>query len=117
MRQIGMLPGQVERPPRQHVVNRTKGNEDNLAVLYTHEAGLLVPDPAITAEAAFRGEPVEGVPVLGRLLDMYELRIRQEFETPFQRTLMLATVVGPSWFHSGSPAYLFADADVAEVLD
>lgn len=117
MRELGMLPGKVEVLPRQYVVDRTKGNEHNLRVLLAREAGLLVPDPAITAWTAFSGEPVEGAPVLGRLLNMYDLTIRQEFKAPFQRTLMLATVVGPSWFYPGSPAYLLADAGIAEVLD
>jgi predicted deacylase len=117
MRQLGMLPGEVERPPKQYVVDRTEGNEHNLQVRLTREGGLFIPDPKITAHLAFRGEPLVGVPTLGRLQNMYDLTIRQEIENPFERTLLLGTPVAPTFCHPGDLLFLLADADAAEVLD
>lgn len=117
MRRLGMLPGDVVPPPRQYVVNNTPGHEQNLHIFRPSESGLIVSDPAITPQCAFDGQPVEGVPVLGRLLNPYDFTVRQEFPAPFARTLMLATTVAPSWNVAGEFAYILADADVAEVWE
>src|SRR5262249_37485525 len=106
MRQIGMLPGEIVPPPRQYVVHNTPGNEQNLTILRPGEAGLIVPEPAITAQCAFAGQPIMGVQVLGRLLNPYDLTLRQEFVTPFERTLMLATRVVPTWCTPGEFGYI-----------
>jgi hypothetical protein len=55
--------------------------------------------------------------VLGELLNMYDLTVRQKFEAPFERTLMLAAVAAPAWHYPGNYAYILFDADKAEVLD
>jgi predicted deacylase len=117
MRHLGMLPGQVKPPPRQRVVSITPGHEKDLTMLRPREGGLIVPDPKTNAKTAFDGQPVEGVPVLGRLLNPYDLTVRQTFEAPFSRTLMLASVIAPVWTYPGETAYMLADADKAEVVD
>jgi uncharacterized protein len=117
LRELEMLPGEVVRPPRQYVVDNTVGHEANLTIYRPREAGIIFPDPAITAQVAFDGQPIMDVPVLGRLINPYDLRERQRFEAPFARTLMLATTVTPSWNAPGDFAYIVADADAAEILD
>jgi uncharacterized protein len=117
MRRLGMLPGTVAPPPRQYVVNNTPGHEENLTILRPREAGLIVPEPAITPLAAFAGQPIVGAQVLGRLFNPYDLTLRQEFTTPFARTLMLATRVAPTWCTPGEFGYIITDADNAEVWD
>lgn len=117
MRRIGMLGGEVVPPPRQYVVNNLPGHEENLNILRPREAGLIVPEPAITPRAAFDGQPIEGPRILGRVISPYDLTERQRFETPFARTLMLATRVAPTWCLPGEFGYIIADADNAEVLD
>jgi uncharacterized protein len=116
MRQLGMLPGEIAPPPRQYVVNNLPGNEQNLNILRPREAGLILPEPAITARVAFDGQPIDGAQVLGRLISPYDLTVRQEFATPFARTLMLATRVVPTWCTPGEFGYIITDADNAEVL-
>lgn len=117
MRMLGMLPGAVLPPPRQYVVNNTPGHEEILNILRPREGGLIVPDPAIVARVAFDGQPVSGVPVLGTLLNPYDLSVRQTFEAPFARTLMLATRVTPTPCVPGEFGYILADADAAEVWE
>ncbi len=58
-----------------------------------------------------------GVAVLARLLNKYDLTMRQMFEVPFGRTLLLETVVTPSWHYPGDITYILADADRANILD
>jgi hypothetical protein len=99
------------------VVDNTAGHEENLNILRPREAGLIIPEPAVTPRAAFDGQPIEGAQVLGRLISPYDLAERQRFETPFQRTLMLATRVTPTWCTPGEFGYIIVDADNAEVLD
>jgi predicted deacylase len=41
MRQLHMLPGQIQKPPWQYVVNNTTGNEHNLTILRPREGGLI----------------------------------------------------------------------------
>jgi predicted deacylase len=117
MRLLGMLPGDLAAPPRQYVVNNLPGHEQNLNILRPREAGLIVPEPAITAQVAFDGQPIQGAQVLGRLLNPYDLTLRQEFATPFARTLMLAARVAPAWCTPGEFGYIITDADNAEVLE
>jgi predicted deacylase len=117
MRLLGMLPGEVAPPPRQYVVDNTPGHEQNLNILRPREAGLIVPEPAISPLCAFAGQPIEGSQTLGRLLNPYDLTLRQEFATPFARTLMLATRVVPTWCTPGEFGYIITDADNAEVLE
>jgi uncharacterized protein len=117
MRQLKMLPGEVLPPPRQYVVNNLPGHEENLNILRPREAGLIVPEPTITPRVAFDGQPITGAQVLGRLLNPYDLTVRQEFATPFDRTLMLATRIAPTWCTPGEFGYIITDADKAEILD
>lgn len=117
MRHLGMLPGEVEPPLRQYLVRGDSGYEHNAHILKPREGGLILPNPAITPQVAFDGQPVSGVPVLGELLNMYDLTIRQTFEAPFERTLMLACVVAPCWNYPGEYAYILFDADKAAILD
>lgn len=117
MRKLGMLAGEVVPPPCQYVVNNTPGHEENLNIWRPSEGGIIMPDPAITPQRAFDDQPVEGVPTLGVLLNPYDLTVRQRFETPFSRTLMLATRVAPTICQPGEFGYIIADADNAEVLE
>jgi predicted deacylase len=117
MRQLGMLSGPVEKPPKQYLVMGDSGHEQNANILRPREGGVILPDPAITPRTVFDGQPVEGVPVLGRLLNFYDFTVRQTFESPFKRTLLIAAVTEPSWLIPGSYAYILFDADHAEVLD
>lgn len=117
MRQLGMLPGEVVPPPRQYVVNNTPGHEENLNILRPGEAGLIIPDARITPQVAFAGQPITDVSVLGQLINPYDLTVRQDFATPFARTLMLATRVAPGWCTPGEFGYIITNADNAEVLE
>jgi hypothetical protein len=60
---------------------------------------------------------VSGVPVLGELLNMYDLTVRQTFEAPFEQTLLIAAPVAPCWCYPGEYAYIMFDADKAKILD
>lgn len=117
MRQLGMLPGAVEKPPRQFVVDNTHGHHSNLVLLRQREGGLLLPHPAVSPRASFEGQPIEGVPYLAQLLNSYDLTVRETFTTPFARTLMLAAAVGPAWRAAGDTVYILADADIAEIWE
>ncbi len=117
MRQLKMLPGQVQPPPRQYVVNNTEGNEHNLNILRPREGGLIIPEPGINERTSFEGQPVQGPRVLGKLLNMYDLGFRQEFATPFQHTLLLAAPIAPGWNYPGEFAYIIANADDAQVWE
>jgi predicted deacylase len=116
-RYLDMLPGDVTKPPRQRVVRGYSGQEQNAHILKPREGGLIVPNPAITPQVVFDGQPVSGVPVLGELVSMYDLTLRQTFEAPFERTLLIAAVAAPSWHYPGNYAYILFDADKAEILD
>ena len=48
MRRLGMLPGEVEPPPVQRVVDNTHGHHSNLTILRPRESGLIFPEPGIT---------------------------------------------------------------------
>lgn len=115
MRYLDMLPGEVKAPPTQYVVRGDSGYEYNANILKPKEGGLIIPDVAITPQVVFDGQPVSGVPVLGELLNMYDLTVRQRFEAPFERTLLIAAVVGPSWSYPGTYAYILFDADGPDV--
>jgi predicted deacylase len=117
MRQLGMLPGKVQPPPKQYVVANDDLKVHNLVLVLPREGGVIIPEPVVTAQFAFDGQPLEGLVTVGKLLNMYDLTVREEYKTPFQRTLLLASVVVPAWHFSGEIAYIYADADKAEVLD
>lgn len=113
LRHLKMLPGDVVPPPPQTIVDNTKGHHRNLVFLRAAEGGLVMPEPHVNARSSFAGAPI-ATRVLGRLLNKYDLTYRQTFESPFERTLMLAAVVAPSWRAMGDSLYLLADADIAE---
>jgi Succinylglutamate desuccinylase / Aspartoacylase family len=115
MRCLRMLPGEVAKPPKQYVVRGDSGHEHNAHILKPREGGLIIPDLSFTPRTMFDGQPVVGIPVLGRLLNMYDLSIRQTFETPFERTILTAAVVAPTWAYPGSYAYILFDADGPDV--
>jgi predicted deacylase len=117
MRYLDMLPGEVEPPPRQYMVRGDSGHEHNANIVKPREGGFIVPNPAITPQTVFDGQPVSGIPVLGELRSMYDLTVRQTFKAPFERTLLIAAVAVPSWNYPGNYAYILFDADKAEVLD
>lgn len=116
MRQLRMLPGAVEPPPRQYVVDNTHGHHRNLVLLRQREGGILLPHPTLNAQTSFDGEPVTGIPYLAQLLNPYDLTLRETYASPFARTLLLAAAVGPAWRTAGDTVYILADADAAEVL-
>jgi predicted deacylase len=117
MRQLGMLPGEVIRPPRQLVVDNTHGHHRNLVLLRARAGGIFMPDAAITPRISFDGQPVSSGPRLGQLLNPYDLTLRESFETPFARSLLLAAAVKPGWRAAGDTLYIVADADIAEVWE
>jgi predicted deacylase len=117
MRHLGMLSGEVQKPSKQYVVNNTPGHHRNLVLLRPRAGGLLMPESDITARTSFDGRPIAGSRVLGRLMDMYDLGVRETYETPFRNTLLLAAVVKPSWRAAGDFLYIMADADEAEIVN
>ena len=76
-----------------------------------------MPNPAITPRGSFDGQPIGGRAALGQLINMYDLTVRETFVSPFERTLLLASAVAPSWRAVGDTLYIVADADIAEVLE
>jgi hypothetical protein len=117
MRQLGMLPGKVQPPPKQYVVANDDPKVHNLVLVLPREGGVVIPEPVLTPQVAFDGQPIAGPVTVGKLFNMYDLTVREEYQTPFTRTLLLASVVVPAWHFSGEIAYIYADADKAEVLD
>ena len=117
MRQLEMLPGKLQPPPRQYVVGNDDPNIHNLVLVLPREGGVVIPEPMLTPQAAFDGQPLAGPVTVGKLLNMYDLTVREEYKTPFKRTLLLASAVIPAWHFSGEIAYIYADADIAEVLE
>lgn len=116
LRHLGMLEGAVAPPPRQLVVDNTPAHPENLNILRPRESGIILPEPAASAQASFDGQPIGGRPVLGRLVNPYDLTERQAFEAPFDQTVLLAVTVAPAWNTAGDFAYIVADAAAAEVL-
>ncbi len=117
MRQLGMLPGKVQPPPKQYVVANDDPKVHNLVIVLPREGGVVIPEPVLTAQVAFDGQPLDGPISVGKLLNMYDLSVIEEYKTPFKRTLLLASMVVPAWYFSGEIAYIYADADKAEILD
>ena len=93
------------KPPQQYMVRGDSGHEHNANILKAREGGLIIPNPAITPQTVFDGQPVTGVPVFSELLNMYDLTVRQAFEAPFDRTLVDCRVVGPAWSYAGLRLY------------
>lgn len=116
MRQLGMLPGKVQLPPKQYVVANDDPAVHNLVMVLPREGGVVIPEAILTPQVAFDGQPLDGPVTVGKLFNMYDLTVREEYKTPFKHTLLLASVVTPAWHFSGEIAYIYADADKAEVL-
>lgn len=117
MRQLGMLPGKVKLPLKQYVVKNDNPEVHNLVLVLPREGGLVIPEPAITPQVFFAGQPIEGPVTFGKLLNMYDLSIREVYESPFKNTLLLASVIVPTWNNPGQIAYIYADADKAEIIE
>lgn len=117
MRQMGMLPGGAPKPPRQIVVSNAEGHHRNLVLIRAGQGGVVMPEPVMNARAHFGGQPFTGMKVMGKMVNKYDLSVREVYETPFARTMALAAVVGPSWRALGDTLYIVADADLAEVWD
>jgi len=56
MRQLGMLPGKVQPPPRQYVVANDDPEVHNLVIVLPREGGVVIPEPVLTAQVAFDGQ-------------------------------------------------------------
>lgn len=117
MRQLGMLPGEIVKPPPQYVVDNRPGHHRNLTLLRPRSGGLLMPEAEINARASFAGSPIRGPRILGTLVNKYDLGACETYETPFEKTLLLAAVVRPSWRAAGDFLYILADAVAAEYWD
>ncbi len=117
MRHLGMLPGEAPKPPRQIVLDNTHGHHRNLVLLRARQGGLVIPEPGMNPRAHFAGQAFTGMKVMGKMISSYDLSVREVYETPFERTMALAAVVGPSWRAAGDTLYIVADADLAEVWE
>jgi predicted deacylase len=102
MRQLGMLGGEIVRPPRQTIVTE-------MAVVRPRFGGML--HPAIGLDQL--GQEVTGETVLGRVLSPHTFEVLEEIRSPFERGYMILLRGAMMRVHPGDYGYMVANAATA----
>lgn len=102
MRQLGMLGGDIVRPPRQTIVTE-------MAVIRPRFGGML--HPAIGLDQL--GKEVNGDTVLGRVLSPHTFEVLEEIRSPFERGYMILLRAAMMRVHPGDYGYMVANAATA----
>jgi predicted deacylase len=102
MRQLGMLGGEIVRPPRQTIVTE-------MAVVRPRFGGML--HPAIGLDQL--GKEVTGETVLGRVLSPHTFEVLEDIRSPFERGYMILLRGAMMRVHPGDYGYMVANAATA----
>jgi predicted deacylase len=102
MRQLGMLPGEVERPPRQTIVTE-------IAVIRPRSGGMLHPEIGLD----MLGKEVARDTLLGRVISPHTFEVLEEIRCPFERGYMILLRGGLMRVHPGDYGYMVANAATA----
>src|SRR5205823_2944084 len=102
MKQLGMLQGEVERPPQQTIVTE-------MAVVRPRFGGMLHPDIGLDQ----LGTEVRGGVLLGHIVSPYTFETLEEIRSPFERGYMILLRGSMMRVHPGDYGYMVANADTA----
>jgi predicted deacylase len=102
MRQLGMLDGEIVRPPEQTIVTE-------IAVIRPHVGGMLHPEIGLDQ----LGKEVKGGTLLGRVLSPHTFETLEEIRAPFGRGYMILLRGGMMRVHPGDYGYMVANAETA----
>lgn len=102
LRQMGMIDGEVVRPPRQTIVTE-------MAVIRPRFGGMLYPEIGLDQ----LGKEVRGGTLLGRVVSPYTFETLEEIRSPFDRGYMILLRGGMMRVNPGDYGYMVANADTA----
>jgi uncharacterized protein len=102
MRQLGMLEGEVVRPPEQTIVT-------DMAVIRPRVGGML--HPAVGLDML--GKEVSGGTVLGRVISPYTFETLEEIRNPFDRGVMILLRGAMMRVNPGDYGYMVANLETA----
>ena len=102
MKQLGMLDGEVLRPPQQTLVTQ-------MAVVRPRFGGMLHPEIGLDQ----LGKEVRGGTLLGRVLSPHTFETLEEIRAPFDRGYMILLRGGMMRVHPGDYGYMVANAETA----
>jgi predicted deacylase len=102
MKQLGMLEGEIVRPPQQTIVTE-------IAVIRPRVGGMLHPDVGLDQ----LGKEVRGGTLLGRVLSPHTFETLEEIRAPFDRGYMILLRGGMMRVHPGDYGYMVANAETA----
>jgi uncharacterized protein len=102
MKQLGMLEGEILRPPEQTIVT-------DMAVIRPLVGGML--HPAVGLDQLCKEVP--GGTVLGRVISPHIYETLEEIRSPFERDYMILLRRGMMRVHPGDYVYMVADAATA----
>ena len=102
LRQLGMIDGEVIRPPQQTVVT-------DMAVIRPWVGGVLYPEIGLDQ----LGAEVPGDTLLGRVLSPYTFETLEEIRAPFERGIMILLRGGIMRVNPGDYGYMVANAATA----
>jgi len=105
LKQLGMLAGEIERPPRQTIFTQ-------LAVIRPRFGGVLYPEVGLDQ----LGKLVTSGTLLGRVVSPYTFETLEEIRTPFERGYMILLRGALTRVNPGDYAYMVANADTAQVV-
>jgi uncharacterized protein len=102
LRQLGMLDGEVVRPPRQTIVTE-------MAVIRPRFGGVLYPEIGLDQ----LGAEVRGGTLLGRVVSPYTFEALEEIRSPFERGVMILLRGGMMRVNPGDYGYMVANLSTA----
>jgi predicted deacylase len=102
MRQLGMLDGEVVRPPQQTIVTE-------MAVVRPRVGGVLYPEIGLDR----LGTEVPGGTLLGRVVSPYTFETLEEIRSPFDRGIMILLRGAMMRVNPGDYGYMVANAATA----
>jgi uncharacterized protein len=103
MRTLGMVDGEVERPPRQRIMH-------TLANMHPHHGGMLVSE--LTLDQL--GTELPKGTVLGRVLSPLTFETLEVIEAPFDPSLVVLIRAGVTRIDPGDYMYMMGDGATAE---
>jgi predicted deacylase len=104
LKQLDMLEGDIERPPRQTIVTE-------MAVIRPRFGGVLYPDVGLDQ----LGHEVPGGTLLGRVVSPYTFETLEEIRQPFERGYMILLRGAITRVNPGDYAYMVGNAVTAHV--
>lgn len=102
LKQLGMLDGDVVKPPRQTIVTE-------MAVIRPRVGGVLYPEVGLDQ----LGKEVPGGTLLGRVVSPYTFETLEEIRSPFDRGYMILLRGGMMRVNPGDYGYMVANAGSA----